>query len=145
VTSDEQTNPRYEVLEHTADVGLRVYGHTLPELFANAGLGLMALAIEAAEFRGVERLSLSVTGSDVEQLLVNWLSEILYHMDAEGWLFSRFAIAQCSPTAVTAEGWGERRDPASRSRAVAVKAVTYHQLAVRQTPDGWEATVYFDI
>jgi len=133
------------VLEHTADVGLRIYGRTLDALFANAGLGLMSLAIEPQKFQQEERRALAVTGADAEQLLVNWLSEILYYMDAEGWAFTRFDITECSPTAIAAEGWGERRDPASRTRAVAVKAVTYHQLAVRETADGFEATVYFDI
>ena len=133
------------MLEHTADVGLRINGRTLAELFSNGGLGLMALAIEPHEFEDKERVPLSVTGADIEQLLVNWLSEILYYMDAEGWAFIRFDITECSPTAISAEGWGERRDPASRTRAVAVKAVTYHQLAVRETADGFEATVYFDI
>ena len=135
----------FEILEHTADVGLRIYGRSLPELFANAGLGLMALAIEPQAIQENERLPLSVKGSDAEQLLVNWLSEILYHMDAEGWMFARFAIEECSSTAITAEGWGERRDAAARTRAVAVKAVTYHQLSVRETPDGFEAAVYFYI
>ena len=145
MTSDERTRPPYEVLEHTADVGLRIYGRTLAALFSNAGLGLMALAIEPQKFQEEERRALAVTGADAEQLLVNWLSEILYYMDAEGWAFTRFDITECSPTAIAAEGWGERRDPASRTRAVAVKAVTYHQLAVRETADGFEATVYFDI
>ena len=145
MTSDEQVNPPYEVLEHTADVGLRIYGRSLPELFSNAGLGLMALAIETQVIEEHERLSLAVSGSDVEQLLVNWLSEILYHTDAEGWMFAHFTITECSPTAVAGEGWGERRDAAARTRAVAVKAVTYHQLSVRETSEGWEAVVYFDI
>ena len=145
MTGDEQTGPAYEVLEHTADVGLRVYARSLPELFANAGLGLMALAIEPQRFNEKERIPLSVTGSDIEQLLVNWLSEILYYMDTEGWAFTGFAITECSATAITAAGWGERRHPAERSHAVAVKAVTYHQLSVRETADGFEATVYFDI
>jgi len=139
------SQPPYEVLEHTADVGLRIYGTTLPELFANAGLGMMALAIEPGPIEPRERLALAVSGSDAEQLLVNWLSEILYFLDAEGWVFCRFTIDECGPGAIAGEGWGERRDPASRTRAVAVKAVTYHQLSVRQTPEGWEAVVFFDI
>jgi protein archease len=139
------THPPFEILEHTADVGVRVYGRTLSELFANAGLGLMALAIEPQTFEEKEQLSLSVTGSDTEQLLVNWLSEILYYMDTAGWAFTRFAVTQCSPTGISAEGWGERREAARRTRAVAVKAITYHQLAVRETSGGFEATVYFDI
>jgi SHS2 domain-containing protein len=133
------------VLEHTADVGLRVHGRSLPELFANAGLGLMALAVEEPAVQPKERLALAASGADNEELLVNWLSEILYFVDAEGWLFCRFSIDRMEDHALHGEGFGERRDPASRSRAVAVKAVTYHQVSVSQVGDGWEATVYFDI
>ena len=142
---DVMAHPPYEVLEHTADVGLRIYGGSLPELFANAGLGLMALAIEPRRLNEREYLPLSVIAPDVEQLLVNWLSEILYFVDAEGWAFSRFSITKCDSTTVVAEGWGQCLDAASRPRAVAVKAITYHQLSVRETPDGFEAAVYFDI
>ena len=145
MASNPPSPPPFEILEHTADVGLRIHGRTLPELFENAASGLMALAIEPQDIRPAERLPLSATASDAEQLLVNWLSEILYHMDAEGWAFARFAIHRCGTTAVEGEGWGERRSLASRSRSVAVKAVTYHQLAVRETPGAWEAVVYFDI
>ena len=137
--------PPYEVLEHTADVGLRIYGRTLAELFANAGLGLMSLAMEPQPIRLEDRLSLAVSAADVEQLLVNWLSEILYHMDAEGWVFGDFIIQRCDRTFIAGEGLGERRELDLRTRAVAVKAVTYHQLSVSETPDGWQATVYFDI
>ncbi len=139
------SHPPFEVLEHTADVGLRVYGRSLPELFANAGLGLMALAVEEQAIQPKERLSLAASGADAEEMLVNWLSEILYFVDAEGWLFCRFSIHRMEDNALQGEGYGERRDPASRSRAVAVKAVTYHQISVSRSGDGWEAVVYFDI
>jgi len=139
------SKPPYEVLEHTADVGLRVYGNTLQELFANAGLGLMSLAFESQTVQPNRRLALSVQGADLEDRLVHWLSEILYFVDAEGWIFSRFSIGRCEGNAIEGDGWGERRDPATRSRAVAVKAVTYHQVSVKETAEGWEAVVYFDI
>lgn len=137
--------PDYEILEHTADVGLKIYGTTLPELFANAGRGLMALAFESASAEPKERLALRAEGSDCENLLIGWLSEILYHMDTDGWVFCDFAIQRLEPTTVVGEGVGERHDPAQRTRAVPVKAVTYHQVSVRQVPEGWEAVVYFDI
>ena len=139
------SKPLFEVLEHTADVGLRVYGKTLQELFANAGLGMMSLAFESQTAQPNERLALSAQGADLEDLLVHWLSEILYFVDAEGWVFSRFSVGRCEENTIEGEGWGERRDPAARSRAVAVKAVTYHQVSVKETADGWEAVVYFDI
>jgi SHS2 domain-containing protein len=133
------------VLEHTADVGLRVHGRTLAELFENAGLGLSAIAMDAQDISSRDCCSMAASAPDVEQLFVNWLSEILYRMDAEGWAFSRFHVQRCDENAIAGEGWGEQRDTASRTRSVVVKAVTYHQLAVQQTSDGWQATVYFDI
>ena len=152
--------PPYEILEHTADVGIKAYGQTLPELFVNAARGLIALALEPPEASEVELLvvsevelqevrpsqccKLSARGEDLEELLVHFLSEILYALDAEGWQFSEFRIGTLAPTAIEAEGWGERRERSERRR-VAVKAVTYHQVSVEQTAAGWEAVVYFDI
>ena len=146
------SQPPYEILEHTADVGLKAHGQTLPELFANAARGMIALALEPPVVSEVEPLEasplqsrpLSARGEDLEELLVHFLSEILYAVDAEGWYFSEFRIGTLEPTAIEAEGWGERGER-SAHRRVAVKAVTYHQVSVEQTAEGWEAVVYFDI
>ena len=162
------SQPPYEILEHTADVGLKAHGQTLPELFANAARGMIALALEppvepalpvpsavegsavegsdadAQEARPSQCRLLSARGEDLEELLVHFLSEILYAVDAEGWYFSEFRIGTLEPTAIEAEGWGERGER-SAHRRVAVKAVTYHQVSVMQTATGWEAVVYFDI
>ena len=138
------SQPPYEILEHTADVGLKAYGRTLPELFANAARGMIALALEPQEVRPSQCRPLSARGEDLEELLVHFLSEILYAVDAEGWQFSEFRIGTLESTTIEAEGWGERAERSERRR-VAVKAVTYHQVSVRQTAGGWEAVVYFDI
>ena len=134
----------YEILEHTADVGLRAFGQTLPELFANAARGMLALALEPSEVRPLESRPLPARGEDLEELLVHWLSEILYAVDAEGWQFADFRIAKLEANEIEAEGRGERRERAGRGR-VAVKAVTYHQVSVRETAEEWQAVVYFDI
>jgi SHS2 domain-containing protein len=137
-------HPPYEILEHTADVGLKAYGKTLPELFVNAARGMIALALEPQEIRPSECCKLAARGEDREELLVHFLSEILYAVDAEGWQFAEFGIQELESNAIEAEGWGERVER-SAHRRVAVKAVTYHQVSVAQTAEGWEAVVYFDI
>lgn len=144
--------PRFEILEHTADVGLKAYGATLHQVFANAANGLVVLASVAPEphlDRPTERLPISVSGADLEDLLVNWLSEILYFMDAESWEFTGFAVEHIESNAerekqLTGSATGSRALE-ERSRPVHVKAVTYHQISVSQTANGWEAVVYFDI
>lgn len=138
----------YEILEHTADIGLKVYGRTLPELFVNAARGLVAISLDRqddTQSAEAERLSLSARGADLEELLVNWLSEVLYFMDAEGWVFRNFGVGKLEGNIIEGEAQGYRRLAAERTRAVAVKAVTYHQISVRETTEGWEAVVYFDI
>ena len=96
-----------------------------------------------------ERLELRARGADLEEAMVAWLSEILYFMDAEGWVFSEFRVDRVAErpgeSAFNGEAMGERCDPLARSRAVPVKAVTYHQISVREIGGGWEAVVYFDI
>ena len=142
--------PPYEILEHPADVGLRICGRTLSELFANAAHGLMALALRSEDgsrtqtpTQAAEHVPVTAHGIDLEDLMVNWLSEILYRIDSERWIFSDFSVSRVSDTMAEGEAVGAHHDLAAR--VVPVKAVTYHQLSVCQTPNGWEAVVYFDI
>jgi SHS2 domain-containing protein len=142
------SRPPFEILEHTADVGLRAFGETLAELFANAALGMMAVAFEGEaaprQVRPEKSRKLAASGEDREELLVHYLSEILYALDAEGWRFSEFRIQRIESNEIEAEGWGNCEARTEHSR-VAVKAVTYHQVSVTQTSEGWESVVYFDI
>lgn len=141
-------NPPFEILEHTADVGLRAFGETLSELFTNAAQGMITLALESEaalqENRPEKCRKLTASGEDREELLIQFLSEILYALDSEGWRFVEFRIQTIESNAIEAEGWGIREERSEHSR-VAVKAVTYHQVSVTQTNEGWEAVVYFDI
>lgn len=130
--------PPYEILEHPADVGLEVYGRTLPELFANAARGLMSLALrtddnsrEKSHPDAAERLPVAAQGIDLEDLLVNWLSEILYLIDAGRWIFTDFSIGHVTANSVEGQAIGSRND--LTPRVVPVKAVTYHQISVRET------------
>ncbi len=143
-------NSPFEILEHTADVGLRAFGKTLAELFANAARGMIALALETESggpsqaVQPEQRHLLSASGEDREELLVRFLSEILYAVDTEGWQFREFRIEAIGSNTIEAEGRGTQEEPSEHNR-VAVKAVTYHQVSVTQTAGGWEAVVYFDI
>jgi SHS2 domain-containing protein len=76
---------------------------------------------------------------------VNWLSELLYLQDAEGWLFREFELNSLSHNSLAAVARGERLDPARHQLKLLVKAITYHQLALEETPAGWRAQVYVDI
>ena len=134
---------RYEVLEHTADVGLRAEGPSLEELFATATEGMEVIAGAWHPGDG-EEVTLTTDGTDLASVLVEWLNEVLYVQDARNVSVARVRLDRVSDT--EAHGSIAVRDFAGdASEGVQIKAVTYHQLGVEKTPSGWTATVFFDI
>ena len=136
----------FEILEHPADIGFRAYGATLPELFRNAALAMLAIADDPAGAVSANEYSLSADAGDVEALMVNWLNEVLFWYDGRRIAFHDFRIAGLDASRVDAVGLGEPRDPERHHARVIVKAVTWHQLQVAQASDGrWTAQIYLDI
>ncbi|MGO9275482.1 MAG: archease [Terriglobia bacterium] len=139
----------FRVLEHTADVGFEAFGLTKEEVFANSGRALFSLMVDLDTIWPREdlRIEASVSGGepDASGLLVNWLSEILYLYDAEGWLVRHFEIRSLNSRSISAVGRGEKFDRARHQIKLLVKAITYHQLALEEKESGWRAQVYVDI
>lgn len=135
----------FEILEHPADVGFLAYGKTLPELFENAALAVLSLACEVDTVREIEHRKIEAVGEDVDSLLYAWLAEILAIMDAERFMMRRVAVAFLDEGRVRGVAYGEPLDRARHRTGVAIKAITYHQFAVEQLPDGWRARVFLDL
>jgi protein archease len=135
----------FRILEHTADIGFEAFGKSREEVFVNAGRALQSLMVDLHSIVPCEKIEIQVTGADAASLLVNWLSEILYRIDAEGRLFHDFSIDSLSDRSLSAASRGEPFDRARHRMNLQVKAITYHQLALVETPDGWRAQVYVDI
>lgn len=135
----------FELLEHPADIGFRARGGTVSELFANAAKAMLSIAAVLDNVTPREQFRLSAEGSDYESLLVNWLSEVLYWYDGKGVALGEFQINSIDPSSISAIGFGEPRDPERHPARLVVKAVTWHQLKVDETPEGWVAEVFLDI
>ena len=135
----------FRVLEHTADIGFEAFGVTCEEVFANAARALVHLMVDLDAIAPQESMSLRADASDMPSLLVNWLSEILYLFDAEGWLFHEFKFHELTRCSLAALARGEKFDRGRHQIKLLVKAVTYHQLDLRETAEGWRARVYVDI
>jgi len=133
----------FEILEHTADVGFRVWGTTPAGLFENAARALMSFTSGTPE--AVEETRIEAAGEDFESLLVNWLSEILYLFDSGRFAPRSFAVETIEPSRLRARLTGEPRDPARHAWKLIVKAVTYHGIEVAERNGRWEATVIVDI
>jgi SHS2 domain-containing protein len=136
---------KYTILEHPADLGIEAVGKNLAEAFEQAALGLMSIMIDHSTLSPVERRMLELQAANGEQLLVNWLSEILYWFDGEKFAGKGFHIQTIAPDYL--KGWvlGERIDPRKHSTRLDVKAITYHQIQVEENEQGGRVRVFLDI
>jgi len=135
----------FQILEHTADIGFEAFGVTRAEVFVNSARALFHIIVDPGIVEPRERLEVSVQGSGPADLLVNWLSELLYLQDADGWLFHDFEVISLSDNSIRATARGEKFDAARHQVKLLVKAITYHQLVLEETAGGWRAQVYVDI
>lgn len=138
-------SPRYTIFDHTADLGVEIYGKTLPELFANAAFAVFDILTDLRFVKATEERQVVIEGSGWEDLLVNYLREILYLFNGEGLLLKEYSIGKIAPYRLEANVSGEHFDPVHHRIHTEIKAVTYHQISVRETPDGWTGRVIFDV
>ncbi len=135
----------FETFDHTADLGLRIRSGSLDGLFAEAGRALFCTIVEdLATVRPLQRSSITISGSDIEYLLFDWLKELLYRFDAAHSLFSRFDV-RLGPNGLSAEVWGESLELSRHALSHEVKAITYHGLKVEQSAEDWLAEIIVDI
>ena len=135
----------FEILEHPADIGFRARAATLEELFAASAMAMLSIAGDPETVEPAGEYAIQVESGDLESLLVDWLSEVLYFFDGRRIAFREFRLRYEAPARLWAVGRGEPRDPARHTARVIVKAVTYHQLKIAQDSAGWMAEVYLDI
>ena len=140
----------YEILEHTADVGLRVYATNLEELFTHAGLGLFDLITDVPQLVRREKgnvLSsvLELREANVSDLFLKWLRELLFLFSSKRLVFFRYDFQKLTPTELRATAWAKKFDPKRDEQRHEVKAVTYHQFKLEKKEEGWIAEIVFDI
>ncbi|MCE5265810.1 MAG: archease [Deltaproteobacteria bacterium] len=136
----------YRVFDHTADLGIEVTAATLEELYAEAAHALFALLTDLRSVRAGQSRAVEVEGENPTDLLINFLREVLYAWNGEGFLMKRCSIREVTPARITAVLTGEKFDPARHRIVREIKAVTYHRSELRQTTDGgYAAQVVFDI
>ncbi len=131
----------FREIEHTADWALEVWAPTLAQLFVEAARGMQSLAGAQAGSGDARELRLVLSALDAEGLLVAWLQELLFYTEADGLVFDAFEIEALTETRLLARVSGR---PAGRLDK-AIKAVTYHNLAIRPTLDGFRVTLVFDV
>ncbi len=134
----------FDILDHTADVGIIAYGASLNQAFANAARGLFSLITDLDDVEEALSRDIEVTAPDQESLLVAWLNELIYRFDVENILLNRFDVTQLDSTRLKARTYGEKVDSSRHKLKTGVKATTYHMLKVEKT-NGYQVQVLFDI
>ena len=135
----------FEILEHPADIGFRAWGRTREELFENAALALFSVMWKLEAIPEKESRAVEATGGDFEALLYAWLAELLALSETERLVFRRAKVTFPSAERVRATVYGEPFDRNRHHSGTQVKAVTYHQLHIAQTREGWTAQVFLDL
>lgn len=135
---------RFEAIEHTADVGLHVYGGDLSELFTNAAVGLLRFMVRTEREEAKSEVSIELSEDNREELLVAWLNEIIFYVATRNFIPQKITIGSISEYALVARVRGEPFASSKHRILTEIKAATYHELEIKNTPDGFEARVIFD-
>ena len=134
----------FEIVDHTADVGVIAYGVDINQAFANAARALFSLITELDDVEEFLHRDIELTAPDEESLLVEWLNELIYLFDTENIVFKRFDVTKLNNTQLKARSYGEKVDSSKHQLKTGVKAATYHMLKVDKGDD-CRVQVLFDI
>jgi SHS2 domain-containing protein len=135
----------FEVFEHTADVGVRVYGGSFAELLKNAALALMSLITDRESVRPDEEVAIEAEAETGEELLIKMLSEILYLHEVRKMVFADADLELTDGYKLRGRLWGEKTDVSRHELLQDIKAATYHNLKIERVNDRFMAEIIFDI
>jgi len=135
----------YQIIDHTADLGIIVKGTDEKNLFIRAAQAMTDLMVKGDISKKIIIKDVLVEGEDFPDLMVRWLGEILYLFDGENLILNSIKIKSISPTKLKSTLTLSSFDPEHHQVKREIKAVTYHQISVDKVNDGWQARVIFDI
>ena len=135
----------FEVLDHTADIGIIAYGTDIKQVFANAAAGMASLIVDLDEIGDHIHRDIELKSYDDENLLVEWLNELLYIFDVEHILFRRVEVDTLHSSKIEARCYGDRIDFQRQRIKREIKAATYHMLTLDKKDTIYSAQIIFDI
>ena len=137
--------PDYRILDHTADLGIEIKGASLINLFENAGMTLLYIIFGTSQLEGTQYKEISIPGNDLPDLMVRYLSEILYLFEGEKLVVDLINIESVSSKKLRGSLRLSPFDPSSHKIFREIKAVTYHQIEVTDRNGLWTARVILDL
>jgi len=136
---------KYEFIDHTADICVKAYGNTLDETFENAAHAMFDVITDNSEVESTGEYDITLEAEELEQLLVDFLSELLFLHSAKNIVFGFFKInIDEKKKKLFAKVYGEKFDFSKHKTGAEIKAVTYHMLEVKNKKP-FHIQVLFDI
>jgi len=135
----------YELVDHTADIGVRLWGPTAEEVFEQAALALFSLVCDPLETGELESVDVALEAEAMDLLLAAWLNELLYVFEARKLVLTQFDILALDERTLRARISGEPLDTSRHILCGGVKAATLHELSLERRSDRWEAFVLLDV
>jgi SHS2 domain-containing protein len=136
---------QFEILDISGDAGIRAYGKTISEAYANAGIGMYSLITDISGIDERESIAFEVSGDSHEGLLVAYLNELIFRFDTHGFIGRRVEVPDLTGGSMSARVYGQEFDPDRHERRLLIKAATYHNIKIKQVGGVWEVEVVFDI
>lgn len=135
----------YELIDHTADIGIKISAPDLGALFSSAAWALFDLTCNLDKVENRTHVGLRLEGPDLEALMVSWLNELIYHHEHSSLLLGEFEVVISGRFNLSAVARGEVVDLSRHEIFRNFKAATYHQLQVKRVGDLWTAQIIFDV
>jgi SHS2 domain-containing protein len=137
---------KYRITKHQSELAVRVTGESQADLFTNSAVALFDVMVADMEkIECKERLPLEVEGTDRDDLMVNWVRELLYLYQGSGYLLRDFIILEVKDTVVKAEVGGEKIDPDRHEIQQEIAAVAFHKSRMEKTGNQWTAHLIFEL
>ena len=135
----------YRILNRASDLVIKIFGKSQAELFANSAFALFDLMTEVDKVEVQEHLLLEVEGVDRDDLMVNWMRELLYLFQVSGYLLKDFQVREARDNFVRGEVSGEKFDPDRHELRREIRSIAYHQSRMEKTGDQWTAQMIFEL
>ncbi len=140
-----ENQKKYRITKHQTELAVRISGSSQADLFANSALALFDVMTDPSTIEIREHIPLEIEGSNRDDLMVNWMRELLYLYQGGGYLLKEFKINQVKDTLVKAEVSGEKIDPDRHEIKQEIAAVAFHKSRMEKTGNQWIAQVIFEI
>ena len=141
-----ENQKNYRITKHQSELAVRVVGNSQADLFANSALTLFDVMVtDVQKIDCKESIPLEVEGTDRDDLMVNWVRELLYLYKGSGYLLKEFLIREVKDTLVKADVRGEKIDPDRHEIQQEIAAVASHKSRMQKTGNQWTAHLIFEI